>query len=342
MKKHLLNIERKVNSTDKIKFNYVLSQNEKNFHSTSTIFENFLKRVTLQDVSFYPNTTDLKARLSKLYNVTEENILLTPGSDIAIKTVFEAFEVEKKQVITSSCCFPMYDVYAKIYKTSLIKVPYTSMRLDIKELIGSITDSTAFVILANPNSPLGDSYSIEELEPLLKTGIPVVIDEAYQELSYISKFTDLIDKYPNLIVLKTLSKGYGAAGLRVGSLITNSEYMKYFTPLRFMYEISGLSAVYAECMLDNIESLDNDIKEVLEFKQQLFTELQTKNYTLVDTDSSWFFLEKTPKLKEIFFKHKVDIRSMRIPISDNEWYKFNVDLILKNSPLVDELLSNSI
>ena len=337
MKDHLLNITRKVNDVDKSKFNYVLSQNEKNLSTLSNVFNTFLSKVTEKDISFYPNTSRLKDKLADLYRVSVDNLVLTPGSDIGIKTVFEIFDLKGKNVVTTDYCFPMYDVYAEMYQGTLKKVPYKGMRIDIQDIVNAVDDSTEFIILANPNSPLGDSYNIGELKPLLNLGIPVIIDEAYREYTPGTKFADEIANYDNIIVLKTLSKGYGGAGLRIGSIIASDTYIKYFKAMRFMYEISGLSMVYAECMLDEIPRLKADIHKLMKLKDQIVANLSKKHYNLIDTDCSWFFLLKTEEIEKIFDKHKVDIRTLELPDLDGEWYKFNVDLILNNSPLLNEL-----
>lgn len=342
MKKHLLDITRKTNDVDKSQFDYVLSQNEKNFSASNDIFNTFLSKVTEKDISFYPNTTNLKNRLAKLYKVETTNLVLTPGSDIGIKTVFEAFDLKGKNVVTTDYCFPMYDVYSQIYEAELKKVPYEGMRMDISKIVDSIDANTAFVILANPNSPLGDSYEIKDIRPLLRTGVPIIIDEAYREYTPGTKYSSFIAEFSNLIVLKTLSKGYGAAGLRIGSIITNEVNIKYFESLRFMYEISSLSNLYAECMLDEIERLKADIHKVMKLKGRILESLKNTDYITIDTDCSWFFLKKTDKLEKIFKRFKVDIRELTLPKLEGNWYKFNVDLILTNSPLLNELTSNSL
>lgn len=337
MKEHLLNIKRKVNNIDKSKFKYVLSQNEKNFSSLNGIFNTFLSRVTEKDVSFYPNTTQFKEKLSNLYRVPPDNLVLTPGSDIGIKTVFEVFDLAGKNVVTTDYCFPMYEVYAEMYQGTLKKVPYKGMRIEVQDIIDAVDNNTEFIILANPNSPLGDSYNIGQLKPLLKLGIPVVIDEAYREYTPGTKFADEIKNFDNLIVLKTLSKGYGGAGLRIGSIIASDSYIQYFNAMRFMYEISGLSMVYAECMLEDISRLRADIHKLMKLKSQIVAALYKKHYNIIDTDCSWFFILKTEELESIFSRHKVDIRTLTLPNLEGDWYKFNVDLILNKSSLIDEL-----
>lgn len=342
MKEHLKNITRKANLTDKSQFDYVLSQNEKNFSGGTDIFNTFLSRVTSKTFSFYPNTENLKDRLANLYKVKKDNLLLTPGSDIAIKTVFESFDLKGKNIITTDYCFPMYEVYAEIYQANLIKVPYTSMKTDIQGIINAINKETAFVIIASPNSPLGDNLEYNDLKPLLRTGVPTLVDEAYKELAFGTKFTEHIEEFKNLIVTRTLSKGYGAAGIRVGTLIANLEYMKTFNALRLMYEVTGPSVVYAECMLDNLDRLKADIDGIKTLKRKLVKSFTANGYNIVNTDCTWFFLEKTISLESTFQKYKVDIRTLKLPNSKKDWYKFNVDLILNKSPLLNELLPDSI
>jgi histidinol-phosphate/aromatic aminotransferase/cobyric acid decarboxylase-like protein len=176
------------------------------------------------------------------------------------------------------------------------------------------------------------------LKKLLDTKVPVLVDEAYIELSNMESCSDLCPIYPNLFILRTFSKGFGAAGCRVGYIISQSENIQNLSKLKPMYEISGLSSKYIEFILDNFKTYKRYLKNTLRQKNKLVSKLK-KYYTIVDTQSSWFFIESSPTVNEILKNNNVAYRKVILPGSDEEWIKFNYDLKIKNSKL-EKMLKN--
>jgi len=328
VKKHLKNVIRKFNIEDKNKFDYVLTQNERNLNLPEELYSRFLSSLKFTDFSFYPNLDSLKSKIRKYSNC--KHVFLTPGSDVGIKTIFELYELEGKEVLTSEYCFPMYQVYADIYNAKLIRSKYKSYQLHIKDLINDITGDTELIILANPNSPVGDTYTLKDIELLLDKGIPTVIDEAYIELSNTKSATSLLNKYNNLYVTRTFSKGFGAAGCRVGYVCTNSSNLAMLEKLRFMYEISGVSAKYCEFILDNIKHFRGYLKSLLEEKEEFVNYLEKEKYfPIFNTPSSWFFLYKSKETEKFIKEYNISVREISMEIlGENVWYKFNYDLKL--------------
>ena len=232
VKKHLRDVVRKFNVVDKEKFDYVLSQNERNLQLPYKLYSEFISSLKHTDFSFYPDLDSLKTKIRQYTNCN--NVFLTPGSDFGIKTIFELYDLEDREVLTSNYFFPMYQVYADIHMAELVKVEYKEQQFNIGDLIKNITENTALIILANPNSPIGDTYTLEDIELLLDKGIPTIIDEAYIELSNAESAIKLIEKYSNLYVTRTFSKGFGAAGCRVGYICTNKANLEMLEKLRLM------------------------------------------------------------------------------------------------------------
>lgn len=324
MKKYLLDIERKTNVEDKQNFNIVLTQNERNTPLPKGLFKKFVNSLTEQDITFYPNLKNFKRKLR--VHFLDFPFLLTPGSDIAIKTFFELFELKGKNIVTSDYYFPMYKVYSDLYQADLKFGSYKSMKLDIQDLIDQVDSNTAFIILANPNSPLGDYTSAQDIKKILDIGIPVLIDEAYIEYTQFDSLLPLLKDYNNLFITRTFSKGLGAAGLRVGAIITTESNIEFLNKFRFMYEISSISAKYCEYILDNIDTYRKEIVKNLKKKTKMVKKLSTK-FTVVDTDSSWFFvLDNKDKFKSFLTKNKISTRTLSLPGNTNEqYYKVNYD-----------------
>jgi len=340
MKKHLKNIVRKSNLLDKTAYKYVLDQNERNFLMHKGKWQDFINSLRQEDFFFYPNSKKFVRKLAKHIRVREYNIMLTPGSDTAIKTIFEAFELKGKNIVTTNYCFPMYDVYADLYEANLVKARYKRERFKIRNLIEKINEDTEFIIIANPNSPLGDLYTFDEIKMLLDTGKYVVIDEAYIELTEAESVTTLIDEYQNLIVTRTFSKGLGAAGCRLGYIVSCRENMEILSKFRMMYEVNSIGLLYGEYILDNYPEYLRYLQTTIKQKKLLVSQLQNMHYNIVDTDCTWFFIEKTERLEQIFRDHWVSYRTLTLPgRRSSEWIKFNYDLALRNTYFINDLLN---
>jgi histidinol-phosphate aminotransferase len=283
------------------------------------------------DICFYPNTSKLKEKISKYYKIKEENLLLTPGSSFAIKTIFETFDVKNKNVITSDYFFPMYQVYSDLYQTELRKAKYTDMTLLPSDLLNLVDKDTQFIILANPNSPLGDVYNNFQIKKLLENGVFVIIDEAYLEFTGEESCIPLINEYKNLIVTKTFSKAYGAAGCRAGFLVSHPDNLEYLSKFRSMYEINAIGVKYIEKIIDNIDYFKNYFNTLRHTKGDYIEILEAKGYKIVDTDASWFFVERYTGIDNLktFNDLGMSFRTLVLP-DGKEYIKFNYDLKLNN------------
>ena len=287
MKKHLKQVYRKTNQEDKTKFKYVLTQNERNYPIREDLLEKFFNSLNQNDLCFYPNTESLKNKICKYYKIEKENLLITPGSTFGIKTIFEAFDVKGKNVITSDYFFPMYQVFSDLYQVELRKAKYKNMRLDMADIRSLIKWDTKFSCV------------------------------------------HLLKKYPNLIVVKTFSKAYGAAGCRVGFVISSKENMEYLSKFRAMYEINAVGSKYTEFILDNIQEYNSYIRNTFKGKYKALTQLNNAGYSTIDTDASWFFVNRFDKVDNLkqFNKLGISFRTVVLP-NGFEYIKFNYDLKL--------------
>ena len=244
-KKHLLNIYR----SDPERFDRTrylrLDKNEDLCGLPEDLVKTCLTKITPDDLSAYPQTYILYEKLSKYLSVPQENLLITAGSDAAIKNIFEVFISPGDGVIIPDPTYAMYEVYADLFNARLTKIPYAEdLSFSVRDMIASISDSTKLVALANPNSPTGTIVNRNEIVDLIERccarDVLVLIDEAYYPF-YPHTVIDLTEKYPNLIVTRTFSKAFGLAALRLGYLVANSEIIRYLKTFRPIYETHGLA-----------------------------------------------------------------------------------------------------
>ena len=342
MKSHLHKVERRIDYTNKSEYDFILNQSERSQSIPQSYYTKFIKSLTHEDFAYYPNTKNFKEKICEFYNVNTENLFLSDGSDIGIKSIFETFTT-CGNIVTSEPSFPMYQVYSSLYNCQYKGIHYDvdTLEFSIKHMLKFVDNDTELIVLANPNSPIGDYKTIDEIKPLLDTGIPTLIDEAYMEFSENESFIKYIDDYPNLIITRTFSKGFGAAGCRVGMTFSNPHYIENISKFRQMYEISGVSMKYCEFLLNNHHLVDIYIKEVVEEKKKVVSML--KNYEVIDSQCNWIHFnnqDDNKKTKEIFEKYKVLVKYCKVhPYGfRNNWCRMTIQPGLSEQEFFKEIL----
>lgn len=179
-----------------------------------------------------PQPVLLKSRLAELYGVAQANVLVTRGSDEGIDLLTRVFcRPGQDAIVECTPCFGMYRIAATIQGAEIIDVPRLAaqgFKIDFAALENVINQHTGvkLVFLTTPNNPTGDRIQRHELERVLKAcedKALLVLDEAYIEFSAAESACELIDDWPQLVVLRTLSKAWAAAGIRCGTVIANPD-----------------------------------------------------------------------------------------------------------------------
>jgi len=342
MKKYLKYIERKFDLDDKSQYNYVLNQSERTQHFPDDLYQEFLKSLKQEDFFYYPNTQKFKERLCEFYGVEINQLFLCAGSDVGIKSVFETF-TDGGRVITSHPSFPMYKVYSELYNCEYFGIPHEEdYTVSTEKILSNITNDTDLVILANPNSPMGEYKSFDEIRILLEQDVPVLIDEAYIEFSDRDSLINEINNYSNLLITRTFSKGFGAAGCRVGMVFSNEENIELISKFRHMYEITGVSMKYCEFLLDNYSVVNEYIENVKVEKKKIIS-LLSNDFNVIDSDCNWIhFNNEVDNIDTIklFDRHKVLIKYCSIPHDDRKnWCRLTIQPNICKEKFIQELLN---
>ena len=343
MKPHLHKVERRIDYTDKSEYDFILNQSERSQPIPQSYYTKFIRSLTHEDFAYYPNTKNFKEKICNFYDVKPENLFLSDGSDIGIKSIFETFTT-CGNIVTSEPSFPMYQVYASLYNCQYKGIHYNLdlLELSIDKMLEFVDEDTELIVLANPNSPIGDYKTIDEIKPLLDTGIPVLIDEAYIEFSENESFIKYIDDYPNLIITRTFSKGFGAAGCRVGMTFSNPHYIENISKFRQMYEISGVSMKYCEFLLDNYHIVERYINDVIKERKKVLTLM--KNFNILDSEANWIHFnthDDNLKTKQILDKHKVLVKYCKVhPYGAREnWCRMTIQPNITEQNFFKELIN---
>jgi histidinol-phosphate aminotransferase len=216
------------------------------FNGTSGIFLDANEN-PYGDLNRYPDPyqRELKAQISKLKKINEENIFLGNGSDEIIDLCFRIFcNPGTDKALTFTPTYGMYEVSAAANDVEVLKIPLnTNFQIDTKKAETLFEDKNLkLIFICSPNNPTSNSMNYNDVEYLISrfTGV-VIVDEAYIDFSEKPSFLMLLDKYPNLIVMQTFSKAFGLAAIRIGMAFSHPEIVKYFNKLKPPYNISSIN-----------------------------------------------------------------------------------------------------
>jgi len=245
----------------------------------------------------YPDSTHKKIRekIADFKNISSNQIAIGNGSDELIDLIIKMFcEPKKDSVLVMNPSFAMYGFYAAINENEVISLNLDeNFEIKKEDFLKTVKDNQPKVLfLCSPNNPTGNS--ICDLEFYIKNfnGI-VVVDEAYIEFSNQKSCLELINNYPNLIVLQTFSKAWGLAGARVGVAYSSEEITSLFYTVKSPFNVNNLSQNLVLEILNQIEDFQNNLNKILEERDWLNAQLThieciTKVYP---TDANFFLIE---------------------------------------------------
>lgn len=219
------------------------------------------------DVREYPlgETERLVESLSRYIKMPHEMIGVGNGSDQIIDLILTNFASKDTKILTSEPTFGFFEERCKLYSIPTIKIPFTNnMTLELEKFLSSIKKAD-ILYLDSPNNPTGFQFSKNKLEQLIKefNGL-IIIDEAYVEFADYS-VVDMTKKRDNLIVLRTLSKSFGLAGLRVGYFIANKKIANVFSKtIQYPYPLNTVAietAILALQKSKQISQIANIVKK---------------------------------------------------------------------------------
>ncbi len=326
-KKYLSKIKRLQNPLLKNTPDYLrLNRSERAINFEKDHFNRFIETISQEDIMSYPNTRLLNQRIAKDHNLNENQVFITPGSDVAIKTFFEISVGARDEVIITDPCFPMYNVYGALFACKLNKIGYDqNLKLDSEKLINSINKNVSLVAIANPTSPIGDFLDVNMISEIAKKchkfSIPFVIDEAYFEFAPGSS-EGLISKFDNIAIIRTFSKAHGAAGLRIGYVLADKSIIDVLSKWRLMYEVNQIGIKFGCFTLDNKKVTERYAQSVIDERNNVSNYLRKKGVYVINSHANWIhmhFNDKQKQVVKILERNKVLFKSdTKIPFDSRE------------------------
>lgn len=222
-----------------------------------------------------PHQKALKAKVAEIKGISADSLFIGNGSDEAIDLVYRVFCVPgASNAVSIAPSYGMYEVAAAMNDIEFRKVQLRpDFSMDTEAMLSAADSKTRLMFICSPNNPTGNSFPAEQIEEFLERfGGVVVLDEAYIDFSVRPSLTSLVKRYPNLIVLQTLSKAWGMAGLRIGLAIADPAVIALMSKVKYPYNINVLAQKMALMKLDEAAK-DKAVAEIVGQRFRLEKEL---------------------------------------------------------------------
>lgn len=238
------------------------------FQGSASVFLDANENPYNEPYNRYPDPLqwELKDRIAELKDIDRNYIFLGNGSDEPIDLIIRAFcDPGLDSIISIAPSYGMYEVAANINNVDFIKVSLTpDFELDADALLDEVDEWTKVIFLCSPNNPSGNSLNRDQIYKILKNfdGI-VVLDEAYIDFSSEPSFLPELQKFPNLVILQTLSKAWGAAGIRLGMAFASPEIVAILNKIKYPYNINMLTQRQALDLLNNESKMLEQLRRII-------------------------------------------------------------------------------
>jgi histidinol-phosphate aminotransferase len=251
-----------------------------------------------------PYQQKLKEKLAFVKQIAANQIFIGNGSDECIDILFRTFcEPGKDNIIICPPTYPMYEVSANINDVQVQNAPLLSdYQLNLAHIEQLVNDQTKIIWICSPNNPTGNSLDRIDIETILNhfNGI-VVVDEAYINFSKQKSFVQSLIDYPNLVVLQTLSKAWGLAGLRLGMCFASPQIIGFMNKVKAPYNINIVTQELALQALEEVGQVNDMIKLLVDMRVALAQVIASMPHVIqVFPSDTNFILVKIPKARQLY------------------------------------------
>ena len=261
----------------------------------------------MKNLHRYPDGSGyyLKRKLSKQLGVEPEMIILGNGSNEIIEFAIPTFLSPGDEVVMANPSFAVYPIVVKATRGKAVEVPLKGLTHDLDAMLKAVTERTRLIFIANPNNPTGTMVTGSALGSFMNSlpeGIVVVIDEAYREYVTDEGYPDALGYVKGgklVVVLRTFSKIYGLAGLRIGYGVADREVVSYMERVRQPFNVNSLAQIAAMAALDDSSHLERSCENNRRGMSQLFEEIGAMGIECVPSQAN-FFLIKVGRGRDVY------------------------------------------
>ncbi|HHX75596.1 MAG TPA: histidinol-phosphate transaminase [Firmicutes bacterium] len=261
-------------------------------------------------VSLYPdgNCYYLKETLARRFNVGTDQLFIGNGSDEIIEIIAKAFLEEGEEAVVADPTFSEYDFAVTLMGGVTVAVPLKKLTHDLRAMADAVTENTKLFFICNPNNPTGtmvDKKAVAELMQRLPERVITVFDEAYHE--YVTdpaypRTLDYVRAGRNVIILRTFSKIYGLAGLRVGYALSTPEIIGMLNRVKEPFNVNLLAQAAALAALEDTEHLERSVRVNEEGKAYLYEEFDRLGLAYEPTRANFIWVQVKADSQKVFQK----------------------------------------
>lgn len=283
-----------------------LASNENPFPPLPSVIEAITAAAS--EINRYPDTAslELRARVAGKYGVRPEHVAIGAGSLTIGEQILQAFTHEGDEIVYGWRSFEAYPLVSAVVGLRAIQVPLREHTYDLDAMLAAITDRTRVVIVCNPNNPTGTAVQRDRLVAFLDAvpqDVLVIIDEAYGEYiddPQIGSGVDLIKGRQNACLLKTFSKAYGLAALRIGYVISeNQDIAASVGKTAMPFSVSAIAQAAAIASLDASDELRDRVLQTTSERARLAAELTALGWTVPDSHANFVWIDAGPDTPEL-------------------------------------------
>ncbi|MET0592354.1 MAG: histidinol-phosphate transaminase [Polyangiaceae bacterium] len=309
-----------------------MMSNESPFAPSQRVIEAIVKAATQGNL--YPTSgVELRRRLGDRDGLDENHVVLGAGSTELIDVIVRTFVAPGEEVLLSVPTFSMYEARARVCGGIPVLVPMTEDHdFDVSGLVSAVTERTKVIFLCTPNNPTGNRLSEASLRRILRLGLPTAIDEAYHELGETpDSLSHLLAEFPNAILIRTFSKAFGLAGLRLGYTLAHPAVTKLLTRAKVPWNISVLTLAAGLAALEDVAEFEQRMGDLRQGREYLELELgRIRGISVISGEGNFVLLDvakvgaSSESIVEAMLAEGVYIRSLAVHHAKRSYVRVTV------------------
>jgi len=295
-----------------------LASNENPFPPSSKVVNSILESVF--SITRYPESEfELKALLAARYGLEPGNIVIGNGSNELIETVFKGMRhPTRKRVLVHEPSFAFYSIAAEIYGYEARQIRFPDLTVDLNVILEHIDESVRIVFLNNPNNPTGTIFedaTFKSFLDRLPSEVLVVVDEAYAEFATSKKFPKsmtYVRDYP-VFVLRTFSKAYGLAGLRIGYGVGDASIASFIERTKQPFSVNMMALIAAKAALGDDKYVAKVLESNIQGRDSFYSLFAELGLTFIPTEANFVLVHVGPDAEDLtkrLFEKKILVRWM--------------------------------
>jgi len=264
-------------------------------------------RKEIRNIHFYPEApcSVLRKTLARRFSLEEENIVISNGADNLISMVANAFVDEGDEIVMATATFPVYTNTTQIMGGVPVRVPLREFTHDLPEMLNRVNRKTKLGYLCNPNNPTGTIVTRKALDDFmskLPDRVILILDEAYADFVDDPNFPNglaYVKEGKQVIVLRTFSKVYGLAGLRIGYALGREDLIRGLNQVRDPFPVHRLAQVAAEAALKDRKSEQKSIRMIRYGRKYLYREIERLGLSYVPSQANFILVDFGRDIREV-------------------------------------------